>query len=324
MAAVPMLIDGCNPSNWDEPTVFDNLAAGGVTACNATVAFWEGFEETVDTFARWLRRFRVMEDRLVPVRSVADIELAHATGRIGIILGWQNLSPIEGDLARLEVFQALGLRVAQLTYNIRNLVGNGCFERRDDGLSLFGLEAVRALNELGILIDLSHVGDERAREAIEASAAPVAFTHANLRSFFDVPRNKPTDLVRAVADRGGVIGANAFPQFLPGGYDATLDDFLDAIESLVEVVGVDHVGIATDFCEGRDLDYWRWLRALHGTFQRGIPPVPRPDPSVAGLDTSADLPVVVQALAARGWSADDIDKVAGANWLRLFSAEWHR
>src|SRR5699024_9677976 len=116
------------------------------------------------------------------------------------------------------------------------------------------------------LIDLSHVGDVTSREAIELSSQPVAFTHANLREFMDVPRNKPRDLVRMVAERGGVIGANAFPQFLPRGYESSIDDYLDAIEALIEVVGVDHVAIATDFCEGWSMDDWRRVRALHGTF----------------------------------------------------------
>lgn len=318
----PLVIDGCNPSNWNDPAVFDNLLAGGVTATNATVAVWEGLEASVDEVSRWLKRFRDRSDTILQIRSVADIEEARRTGRAGIILGWQNVSPIENDFERLELFSALGVRIVQLAYNLRNLVANGCYERADEGLSTFGLKTVAKMNELGILIDLSHVGDASTLDAIEASTQPVAITHANLRSFADRPRNKPADAVRALVERGGVIGANAFPRFLPNGFESTIEDFLDAIESLVEVAGIDHVGIASDFCEGQDMDYWHYLRRLHGTIPGASPEVPRPDPSIAGLDTAAQMPNVATGLLKRGYAQADVDKIVGGNWLRLYDTVW--
>src|SRR5690606_34515811 len=120
-----LIIDGCNPSNWDTPDVFSNLRDGGVTAINATMAIWEGFGATVDRAAAWHRRFREQADVILPVTSAADIRRAKAVGRVGIILGWQNISPIENDIERLEAFHALGVRIVQLAYNIRNLVSNG-------------------------------------------------------------------------------------------------------------------------------------------------------------------------------------------------------
>jgi len=121
---------------------------------------------------------------------------AAAGGRGRDHVGWQNIEPIENDLDRLDLFAALGVRIVQLAYNVRNLVANGCFEQHDDGLSHFGVRAVGRLNELGVLIDLSHVGDRSSREAIEFSTRPVAFTHTNLREFHDSPRNKPAELLR--------------------------------------------------------------------------------------------------------------------------------
>lgn len=317
-----MIIDGCNPSNWDDVNVYPTLLKGGVTAVNATIAFWEGYSATADRCAAWIERARHMHDQVLLVENVSDIEVARRTGRVGIILGWQNLSPIENDVRRLDLFHALGVRIMQLTYNIRNLVGNGCFERSDDGLSLFGVEVVRRMNELGVLIDLSHVGDRSSREAIDLSEKPVAFTHVNIREDVDSPRNKPADLLRAAAERGGVIGVNAFPQFLSRGYESDLDDYLDAIERVVELVGVDSTALASDFCQGWTMDDWRYLRALHGTFDRGVPSVPRPDPAIKGMSTAADFPVVSVGLRNRGFSEDEALNICGRNWLRLYGEVW--
>lgn len=319
----PLIIDGCNPSNWDSPTAYDSLIAGGVAAANATIAVWEGFEESVDECSKWIRRFK-KDDRLIQVRSTEDIEEAHNTGRLGIIFGWQNISPIENDFERLEVFQSLGVRIVQLAYNLRNLVANGCYEEYDEGLSTFGKLTVRKLNELGMLIDLSHVGDRSCLDTIEHSSAPVAITHANLREFSDHARNKPETVVRELVARGGVIGANAFPRFLPGGFDATIDAFLDAIDSLVQIVGPESVAIATDFCEGQDMDYWHYLRRLHGRIPGAPPSVPRPDPALRGLDTGREMPNIGIGLKDRGYDDESIAKILGGNWMRLYREVWGR
>ncbi|MEU6644669.1 membrane dipeptidase [Saccharomonospora sp. NPDC046836] len=317
-----MTIDGCNPSNWDSPDVFDHLRRGGVTATNATIAIWEGFAETVDETAKWHRRFREDVEKLVHIRFADDIHAAHRQNKAGIILGWQNISPIGNDLERLEAFHVLGVRIVQLAYNIRNLVANGCYEPNDDGLSLFGVKAVRKLNELGILIDLSHVGDQSSLHAIEVSDQPVAFTHTNLRDFFDSPRNKPADLIRALVSQGGVVGANAFPQFLPSRFDADIGEYLDGVERLIEVAGIDHVGIASDFCEGRDWDFWPYLGRLHGTTPHFEINVPAPNPVIKGFEGSFDMPNVANGLLDRGYRDDEVAKIMGGNWLRLYHTVW--
>lgn len=318
-----LIIDGCNPSNWDAADVYAHLNQGGVSAINATIAIWEGFEDTVDRTAAWHRRFRERSDEILQVRTPADIRRAQVEGRVGIILGWQNISPIEGDFERLEAFHVLGVRIVQLAYNIRNLVSNGCYEPHDEGLSLLGIKTVRKLNELGILIDLSHVGDRSSLHAIELSEQPVAFTHANLREFFDSRRNKPADLIRALVEKGGVVGANAFPQFLPSGFDADLSEYVDGIERLVEVCGIDHVGIASDFCEGHDHEFWSYLGRLHGTAPHFDTRVPDPTPVISGLEGSTQMRNVASELSTRGYRDDEVAKVMGENWFRLYETVWH-
>lgn len=322
-ASIPIIIDGCNPSKWDDPDVYKHLKEGKVVATNATVAIWENYVDSVDGMATWLKRFRDNADTIMPIRTVADIHVARATGKTGIIIGWQNMSPIEDDFERLEVFYALGLRVAQLTYNIRNLIGNGVFERRDDGISRFGVMAIQKMNELGILIDLSHTGDASSRDAIEFSEQPVAFTHANLRELNNSPRNKPAELIKLMAEKGGVIGACSYPRFLPKGFDSTMDDYIDVVEALIELVGIEHVAIASDFGEGHEYpEFFHYLRRLHGKAPGEPLDHPNPNIQIPGFERADKFPVVVDALAARGFDDAQIDLIMGGNWIRLFGEVW--
>ena len=224
-----VVIDGLNVSNWESPSVYNSLHSGNVTAINATIAVWEHYTEAIDNISQWLKRFRERSDTVSPVNSVKDILDAKKNGKTGVIFGWQNATPIENDLDRLDLFYKLGVRIIQVTYNERNLLGNGCWERNDEGLSNFGIDAVKEMNRLGILIDLSHVGDQTTLDTIELSEHPVACTHANARSFVDNRRNKTDDALKLLADKGGVIGATAWPPFLRNGWESTLTDFGDAI-----------------------------------------------------------------------------------------------
>ena len=318
-----VVIDGLNVSNWNSPAVYRSLHSGGVTAINATIAVWEGYRETMDNIAAWIRRSREYEDILMQARSSRDILDAKETGRVGYILGWQNASPIENDLDRLALFHALGVRIVQITYNERNLLGNGCYERTDEGLSRFGVDAVKEMNRLGILIDLSHVGDRTTLEAAELSQQPVACTHANARSLFLHPRNKTDDALTLIAEKGGVIGANAFPPFLPGGFASTVKDYVDVIEDLVERVGMDHVGIGTDYCQDQPKAFFDWIFSQQGT-KSPEQPQDFPDPFLhpGGMETPDKLSSVATELVERGYGSEDVTKIVGGNWLRLFREVW--
>ena len=318
-----IVIDGLNVSNWNSPAVYDSLWAGGVTAINATIAIWEGYPETLDHIATWLGRFRKLSDKLLQIKSVGDIRLAKQGGKTGVILGWQNASPIGNRLDRLELFYSLGVRIIQLTYNERNLLGNGCYERTDGGLSHFGVEAVREMNRLGILIDLSHVGEQTMRDAIEVSDKPVACTHANARAHFDHVRNKSDDVLRSIAEKGGVIGANAFPLFLPAGFESTVDDFVDIIEDLINRLGIDHVGIGTDYTQDQPAEFFEWLFMLQGSKTRDTyKPLPDPLLHPRDMETPDKLPNLAAALLRRGHSEVNIRKILGGNWLRLLQEVW--
>lgn len=320
-----IVIDGLNVSKWESDAVYHSLNRGGVTASNATTAIWEGYKATLDNIAAWQGRFSRFPKLITQVRTVKDIHEAKKKSLSGIIIGFQNASPIENDLDRLAVFHQLGVRVIQLTYNERNLLGNGCYERRDEGLSHFGLDAIREMNRLGILIDLSHCGDKTTLEAIEQSSKPVAVTHANSRTFVDFIRNKTDDALKALTERGGLIGANSFPIFLRKGYESSLSDFGDAIDDLVERVGVDHVGIGNDFCQDQPHRFFEWLFAQQGTKFRPMPVgIPDPHHHPRDLELPDQMPNVASELLKRGYGRSDIAKILGGNFLQLFADVWTR
>ena len=321
-----VVIDGLNVSNWDSSAVYASLRAGKLTAISATVVTWENFQQTLENIAAWLRRFREQDD-ILQVKSTEDIIAAKQAGKTGIILSFQNASPIENDLDRLGIFHALGVRVIQLTYNERNLLGNGCWERRDEGLSNFGVDAVREMNSLGILIDLSHVGDQTTIEAIGSSEKPVAITHANARAYCDHPRNKTDEALQLLAEKGGVVGACSYSTFLPTKFQSTIEDFVDAIDDMVQRVGIDHVAVGTDTTQDQPRSFWHYITSQQGTKY----PSTYADPSLRyeelpfqpkGMAKPDEFPNLAEAMLNRGYAADDVAKILGRNWLRLFEEVW--
>ena len=325
-----IVIDGLDTSDWGDERIFSDLRDGGLTAINASTAVWENFHETLELPTAWLRWFDEYSAYIRPVHRVADIHAAKAEGRTGIILGWQNATPVENDVRRFRLFHALGVRIVQLTYNERNLFGDGCWELNDGGVSNIGQAAIREMNQLGILIDLSHVGDRTVLDTIEFSEQPVAFTHVNARSKFDHPRNKTDEAIRKLTDRGGIVGANAIPGHHPRGYDSTLEDYLDSVDYLVQMVGVDHVAIGTDFCMGRTREWFSWIGASHGREPfldaAGAPGdpsgIPQPYRALHGFASPLEFVNVAEGLLRRGYDDDATRMILGGNWLQLLGHVW--
>jgi membrane dipeptidase len=315
-----IVVDGLIIANWG-PDVFRALRAGGVTATNATCAVWENARQTLDNIAQWLRWFGEHADLIMPVYRTADIQAAKAAGKTGIILGFQNASPIEDRLDYLALYKRLGVGVIQLAYNTQNLVGTGCYESRDPGLSDFGREVIAGMNRAGIAVDLSHVGTKTSDDAIAASRDPVVFSHVLPAAMKAHPRNKETRQLRAVADRDGLVGVTMFPTFLPRGIDSTVDDYAEIIEWMVDTCGEDHVGYGTDFTQGygdaffellsRDKGYARWLTKF-GEIK-----------NPKGIERIEETPNLTAALERRGWTAARIEKVMGLNWIAYLKRVWH-
>ena len=315
-----IIIDGLNASWFLEPQVLHNLHRGGITAVNATIAAWHNPTETLAMLGDVYALFAQHTDLIIPVHTTADIATAHRTQRTGMILGFQDTSPI-GDNARLlAVYHQLGVRIIQLTYNHPNLVGTGCMAPEDTGLTAFGQTVVAEMNRLGILVDLSHCGQRTTLDAVAASAQPVAITHANPKALCDVPRNKTDEAFKAVAARGGVVGAVVFPLMLTGRFDATLDDYIRTIDYLVNLVGIDHVGLGPDFME-------HMPREVAMQVLKGLPPEMMEAflnaPPTVGFASIAECAQVTQALVVRGYTRAQVQQILGGNWLRLYQTVWH-
>jgi len=310
-----------------DAAMIENARTSGITAMNVTVNGGD-FESTIRRMSPWLSNVDRYPETFRQVRTVEQLMDAKATGRVGIVLGFQDTTPFGTDLSTMDVFYEMGVRVVQLTYNVRNMVGDGCLEPGNAGLSSFGIEVVERLNELGMMVDLSHCGKRTTSEGIRASSAPPAITHSGCNAVEPHPRSKDNEELRALADRGGVIGIYLMPFLTPGRVPTTAD-VVAHIEHALETCGEDHVGIGSDLSitpiDGSD-EYWSKHREfVAGRIARGIA-APAEDPdvlfTVPELNSHRRMDLIADALSARGHSDGVIEKVIGANWVRLLREVW--
>lgn len=308
-----------------------NARASGITAVNVTVGLPTSaspFEATARTLAFLGREIDQHPDVFLSVRGVADLRRAKETSRLGLIAGFQDAVMLEGDASRVDLFHGLGVRIIQLTYNLRNLVGDGCLEPDNAGLSSFGRSVVARMNEVGVLVDLSHCGRRTTDDAIAASGKPVAITHSGCSALADVPRNKTDEQLKRMADQGGVIGIYTMP-FLRVSGQPTASDFVRHVEHALQVCGEDHVGVGSDNSI-TPLEITPAFRTQHAEVvrarrRRGIS-APGEDENVFAyvpdLNSPRRMERIADALAARGYSSARIEKIIGQNWLRLFGQVW--
>ncbi|WP_238008519.1 membrane dipeptidase [Dactylosporangium sp. AC04546] len=304
----------------------DRIRRGGVTAVNHTVTAPYADTTTalreVNRCRRWIDAHA---DRAMLALSVADIERAKAEGKEAVILGPQDTEMIGVNLDLLGTFHDLGVRILQLTYQRQNLLGAGCGENVDAGLTHKGRIFVAAMNELGIAVDVSHCGQRTGLDAMEASSTPVVVTHSFCDAKSPHIRAKSDAFLRRLAEQGGVIGITTLSGFLYYPDEPTrrpdLTRFVEHLSHVVEVAGVDHVAIATDYDETlteamraeqlKDKEFksllgdWKWEE------RRAI-----------GMDDAGHFPNFTEALLAGGFSPADVTKVLGGNWLRVFGEAW--
>lgn len=315
-----IVFDGLIVSNFNR-RVLEDMHRGGITAANCTCCIWEGFEATMRNVARWKRLIAESSDIVLQVYGLEDIHRAKKAGKVGIVLGWQNTSGFGDDLDTLPLFTELGLRIVQLTYNTATSVGDGCYESVDRGLTDFGRELIGGLNEAGILIDLSHVGPNTARDAILASKKPVAYSHCAPAALQAHPRNKSDEQIRFISDHGGFVGVTMFPAFLRRGAASTVEDYVEAIEHVLNVAGEEQVGLGTDMTQEQPPEFFRWITHDKGSGRKLV------DFGAAlelgGFRTLGEFPNLTAAMERRGWSEDKIERILGLNWLRLLGAVWH-
>jgi len=318
-----IIVDGLQTCEWSR-SIFEEMRAGGITAVNCASLLWENFHDGIGYVSQWKRFLRENDDLITPVRTVADIHRAKAENRTGIIIGWQNTSPLEDRLDYVEIFKDLGVGMMQLTYNTQNYSGAGYLEEHDSGLTGFGREVLAEMNRVGVLCDLSHVGEKTSADVIARSQGPVCISHVLPRALKDVKRNKPDELLKACAERGGIIGVSLFAPGLAAGNDATVEDYLDAMAYVMDLVGEDHVGIGTDFSLDRPRPgpWLLWANKDKGTARKltefGSVKINKPK----GIERMTQMPHLTEAMLARGWGEERVVKILGQNWLRVLTAAW--
>ncbi|CAN5133219.1 dipeptidase [soil metagenome] len=231
------------------PELVTLFRSSGITAFHNSRTTWRAVEQApldaLEWFARWNGFVGRNSDMFTIVCRGSDIPTAKAKGKIAIIMGLQNSNHFQ-KVEDVRTFYEIGQRVSQLTYNTQNLIGSGSTDRIDGGLSDYGATVVNAMNDVGMMVDVSHSGDRTTLDAIEQSKKPIAFTHSNCRALNDHPRAKTDEAIRKLAAKGGVMGITGVKPFVSSKENVSVYDVVDQIDHVAKLVGIEHVGIGTD------------------------------------------------------------------------------
>jgi len=295
-------------------TVFHPAAGtGGVAVYENTMWFLTAFIGFISAHT----------DAFMRIDSADDFARAKRDRKIGLILGVQNSAHFR-TVADIDRFRAMGQRVSQLTYNSRNLIGNGATERRDEGLSDFGVAVVERMNAVGMAVDVSHCGDRTSLDAFEVSKRPVLITHSNARTLAPGhPRCKPDEVIRACGRSGGVMGITAVRNFVKDREPTTIEDVLDHFDHVARLIGIEHLGVGSDIdLDGYDdmppEDYKRLKDSYKGTYAF------RDKIDIEGLDHPRRMFDLAEGLIRRRYSDADIAGVLGGNFIRVLGEIWKR
>lgn len=312
-----MIIDGLEINKWSRP-IFEEVRSGGVDIVHATVGVWEDTAGTFERIGGMRHLVRQNSDIVRVVKNVAEMEQAKADGVLGLLFGFQNSTMVGDDPELVGMFSDVGVKCIQLTYNLANHLGASCYEPNDGGLTLAGHRIVEACNDFGVLIDISHVGNKTGLDAVDVSRDPIAITHGNPLWFHDAKRNKPDEVLSAVAERGGMIGVTLYPLFM-GGAEVPRSAYCEMISRLVEQVGIDHVGVGTDAVLGWDPDALGWMRSGRWNRPKDPTDIPTFPDWPHWFRGPADFPSLQEGLAEAGFDAEGQAKILGGNWKRLFA-----
>ena len=308
------------------PELLVAIRQSGITAIHCTIS-----ERTLDGTLENLASLEALAeshpDVFAIVRKHSDIALAKQKGRIGILPGFQDTAFFEENPERIDLFRKLGVRIMQLTYNNRSLFGDGCLEPGNAGLSKAGIAAVKKMNEIGVAVDLSHSGYRTTSEGIAASSKPVLISHSGCAAVYAHPRNKPDEILKSLADRGGYFGVYLMPYLVASPTVPTREHVLDHLIHAINVCGADHVGIGSDgsiekvvLTPAQKADFEADI-ARRKKLGIGAPGEDR-YPYVPDLDGPDHMQIIAEELSRRGQPSSVIEKVLGANFQRVLGEIW--
>lgn len=315
------LIDCLQYANFSEK-IFLQMREGGVDAVHVTIAYHENFREMVLNLEQWNRWFEKYPALIFKGTTGDDVRRAQTEGRTAIFFGFQNPSPIEDDIGLIEICHTLGIRFMQLTYNNQSLLATGCYEENDTGVTRFGHQAIREMNRVGMVVDMSHSAERSTLEAIDISERPIAITHANPAWWHPARRNKPDTVLKALTARGGMLGFSLYPHHLKDGTNCTLESFCQMIAETAERYGIEHIGIGSDLCQDQPDSIVTWMRVGRWSkemdYGEGSADNPGFPPEPEWFQDNRDFGNIRRGLEAVGFSSDDVDAVMGGNWQRFY------
>ncbi len=308
--------------------MLDMVRNSGITAVKASLGgINASFEDAIAEISLWQKTFETYPDIYIQVRTATDIERAKREKKMGVLLSFETATPLADKIDRIALFRGLGVKVMQLDYNLRTPFGTGVLGDPKEGLSTLGQKAVEAMNREGVAIDISHSNALTSNGVLKASNRPVLITHCGCYAVYSHPRNKPDDLLRAVADKGGVVGIYDLPYLTASPKQPTLDDYLAHMTHALNVCGEDHVGIGSDSglepMDTSDAGMKAFNEMEQERRKAGVA-APGEDrmPYVIGLNNTHRAETIADALLKRGYKARTVEKIIGLNFTRALAQIW--
>ena len=314
-------IDNLQYCNWTRK-VFEINRDAGLDAVHVTIVYHEDYDELLIEIKKWQKLLNNNSDLIFFGKTYNDIEKAKKEKKTAIFFGFQNCSPIEDDVGLIEKVHELGCRFMQLTYNNQSLLATGCYEKIDGGVTNFGKEAIKEMNRVGIVIDMSHSAEKSTFDAIELSQKPIAITHANPTFWHAAKRNKSNELLKALGESGGMLGLSLYPHHLKDNTNCTLESFCEMTARTAEIINVKNLGIGSDLCLNQPDEIVEWMR--NGTWSKnksygegsknkpGFPKQPKWFEDARGFK---NLEIGLRKV---GFSLDETNDILGNNWFNFY------
>ena len=316
-------IDNLQYCNWSRK-IFETNRSAGLDAVHVTIVYHEDYDELLAELKKWEKIFEENSDIIFLGKDFKDIDKAKNESKTVIFFGFQNCSPIEDDIGLVEKVHELGCRFMQLTYNNQSLLATGCYEKIDSGVTNFGREAIKEMNRVGIVVDMSHSAEKSTMDAIEISEKPIAITHANPSFWHAAKRNKSSDLLKMLSDSGGMLGLSLYPHHLKENTNCTLDSFCEMVAKTAEIMGASKIGIGSDLCLDQPDSVVEWMR--NGTWTKtknygegsknkpGFPKQPN------WFEDTRGFANIEKGLKKIGFSDDETHGILGNNWYNFYKS----